>query len=670
MVPNATAMLQFWKDFGLTSFQHELDQTATDIAGRQDGSELSRKKLVEQMKIFKKSTSEDVRKAVGPLMKSFQLEIDSLTKRSNSCESEFLKVYKRLVELPDPSSCLEQAEIHQKRNQRLNDIEIENSKLRDTLAEYNKEFAEVKNQEVTIKSLREKIKGLEHDAEKQASKKIAEKEQQISKEFAAKEKVLLDNQLQAATKLSDAERKARSLEAALEASQSELFNLKVKFDEESVAKQAELDLIVSDLDRANQSAELAHKENETLRIEIESLENNQLNENKLKQSSIDASINEISQLNLEHELAAKEREVHQLVDDVQRLQASLLELRKSTAAQVSALEKEVESSQAHSAKLETLLQTRADYDDVKRELAIMKNTEFPADFNNDKPLEALLIEKNRVLQDENTTLRAAQVTLTEQCQQAREQLELAESGRDESAELVRKLEEDLMMVQAKPVVRSAADGSPNSQPISNQSHEQIANVLMDTASSAGGAGAEDSSDSMLVIVTSQRERFRLRNNELQAENYTLQQNIQQLHNELDHMRADNVKLYEKIKYLQNYTSSSSSSGGSTRVLIGEDVTAKRYSGQYEDQIDPFVTFNRKEKLRKYHNLSAPEKVTLGVSRMILASKVGRTVFFFYMLLMHFLLYVVLYKYAYVDDCKHHIADLCYKKFGAQMAPNN
>jgi len=41
-----------------------------------------------------------VRKVVAPLLKSFQAEIDSLSKRSKNAEALFLMVYKRLVELP------------------------------------------------------------------------------------------------------------------------------------------------------------------------------------------------------------------------------------------------------------------------------------------------------------------------------------------------------------------------------------------------------------------------------------------------------------------------------------------------------------------------------------------------------------------------------------------
>ncbi len=46
----------------------------------------------------------------------------------------------------DPVSLLEQALLHQQRLVSISDLNVENSKLRDTLEEYNKEFAHVKNQ--------------------------------------------------------------------------------------------------------------------------------------------------------------------------------------------------------------------------------------------------------------------------------------------------------------------------------------------------------------------------------------------------------------------------------------------------------------------------------------------------------------------------------------------
>ncbi len=57
-------------------FQTELDQVATDLAERQDNSEQSRKRLIEQNKDFKKNSSAETKKQVASLLKSFQNEVN------------------------------------------------------------------------------------------------------------------------------------------------------------------------------------------------------------------------------------------------------------------------------------------------------------------------------------------------------------------------------------------------------------------------------------------------------------------------------------------------------------------------------------------------------------------------------------------------------------------
>lgn len=49
----------------------------------------------------------------------------------------------------------------------------------------------------------------------------------------------------------------------------------------------------------------------------------------------------LTRSSLEAELAAKEREIAQLVEDVQRLQASLTKLRENSASQISQLEQQL-----------------------------------------------------------------------------------------------------------------------------------------------------------------------------------------------------------------------------------------------------------------------------------------------------------------------------------------
>ncbi len=57
----------------------------------------------------------------------------------------------------------------QQRLQQTQDHEIEVKQLRETLQEYNKEFAQVKNQEVTIQKLRDQLKNLEDEIEDRAA---------------------------------------------------------------------------------------------------------------------------------------------------------------------------------------------------------------------------------------------------------------------------------------------------------------------------------------------------------------------------------------------------------------------------------------------------------------------------------------------------------------------
>ncbi|XP_039364355.1 homeobox protein cut-like 1 isoform X20 [Mauremys reevesii] len=411
MAANVGSMFQYWKRFDLQQLQRELDATATVLANRQDESEQSRKKLIEQSREFKKNTPEDLRKQVAPLLKSFQGEIDALGKRSKEAEAAFLNVYKRLIDVPDPVPALDLGQQLQLKVQRMHDIETENQKLRETLEEYNKEFAEVKNQEVTIKALKEKIREYEQTLKNQAENIALEKEQKLQNDFAEKERKLQETQMSTASKLEEAEHKVQALQTALEKTRTELFDLKTKYDEETTAKADEIEMIMTDLERANQRAEVAQREAETLREQLSSANKSlQLATQIQKAPDVEQAIEVLTRSSLEVELAAKEREIAQLVEDVQRLQGSLTKLRENSTSQISQLEQQLTAKNRTLKQLEEKLKTQADYEEVKKELNILKSMEFaPSEGSGaqdaSKPLEVLLLEKNRSLQSENATLR-------------------------------------------------------------------------------------------------------------------------------------------------------------------------------------------------------------------------------------------------------------------------
>ncbi|KAM8768049.1 homeobox protein cut-like 1 isoform 2-T2 [Acanthopagrus schlegelii] len=416
MAANAGSMFQYWKRFDLQQLQKELDATATQLANRQDESEQTRKKLIDLSREFKKNTPEDLRKQVAPLLKSFQGEIDALSKRSKEAENAFLNVYKKIIDVPDPVPVLELAQQLQLKLQRMHDIETENTKLRETLEDYNKEFAEVKNQEVTIKALKEKIREYEQSLKNQAENLAQEKQLQLHNDYAEKERKLQESQDSMSSRLEEAEHKAQSLQTALETTQAELFDLKTKYDEESTAKADEIEMVMTDLERANQRAEAAQREAESLRERLSLSNQSQPLSSPAKADPDTEQAAEVaSHSSLEAELRAKERETAQLVEDVQRLQASLTKLRETTSSQITQLEEQLSSKTATLKELEEKLQKQADYEEVKKELSILKSMEFGTSDSvqdSSKPLEVLLLERNRSLQSESAALRIANTELS------------------------------------------------------------------------------------------------------------------------------------------------------------------------------------------------------------------------------------------------------------------
>ncbi|XP_058854279.1 protein CASP-like isoform X6 [Acipenser ruthenus] len=660
MAANAGSMFQYWKRFDLQQLQRELDTTATVLANRQDESEQSRKKLIDQSREFKKNTPEDLRKQAAPLLKSFQAEIDALSKRSKEAEAAFLNVYKRLIDVPDPVPALDLGQQLQLKVQRMHDIETENQKLRETLEEYNKEFAEVKNQEVTIKALKEKIREYEQTLKTQAETLALEKEQQLQNDYAEKERKLQEAQESLSSRLDEAEHKSHSLQSALDSTQAELFDLKSKYDEETTAKADEIEMVMTDLERANQRAEVAEREAEGLREQLTSANKSlQLATQIQKAPDVEQALEVLTRSSLEVELTAKDREIGQLVEDVQRLQASLSKLRDSSTSQISQLEQQLSTKNSTLKQLEEKLKGQGDYEEVKKELNILKSMEFvpsesSATQDASKPLEVLLLEKNRALQSESTTLRIANSELSGRY--AELQLEFTEAVRTsvEQKDLISKLEHDLSTIQAMTSLqRPDAEGA-------DVSHmERIPEPIKEATALFSGLSASPQAelpqgqmDSLLSIISSQRERLRARNQELEAESRSVQHTMQALQSELDSLRADNIKLYEKIKFLQSYPGRAGSS----------DDTVMRYSSQYEERLDPFASFSKRERQRRYLSLSPWDKATLSMGRVILSNKVARTIAFFYTILLHCLVFLVLYKTAWSESIGRDCTAFCAKKF--------
>ncbi|GCB66128.1 hypothetical protein scyTo_0014957 [Scyliorhinus torazame] len=127
-----------------------------------------------------------------------------LLEKNRSLQSENATLHITNSDISDPIPALDLGQ--QLQFLHLQDIETENQKLRDTLEECNKEFAEVTNHEVTVKALKEKIN--ENEQTKAESHALG-KEQKLRNDFTEKERTLQETRNIFGSKFAEADHKVQ-----------------------------------------------------------------------------------------------------------------------------------------------------------------------------------------------------------------------------------------------------------------------------------------------------------------------------------------------------------------------------------------------------------------------------------------------------------------------------
>ncbi len=115
-----------------------------------------------------------------------------------------------------------------------------------------------------------------------------------------------------------------------------------------------------------------------------------------------------------------------------------------------------------------------------------------------------------------------------------------------------------------------------------------------------------------------------------------------------------------------------------------DETVLRYAAAYEEHMNPFRAFNVQERQRKFAALNPADKFSLSLvsrapfspfifyfrgcapltsrvfsqGRAVLTSQYARIFLFVYTMLLHGLVFVVLYKLSHAEGCKRDMAEAC------------
>ncbi|KAJ6418469.1 hypothetical protein OIU84_001766 [Salix udensis] len=263
-------------------------------------------------------------------------------------------------------------------------------------------------------------------------------------------------------------------------------------------------------------------------------------------------------------------------------------------------------------------------------------------------MESLLLDKNRKMEHELTQLKIKISEKVTSLETAEGKIIELTAKVDEQQKLIQKLEDDILKGY------SSKDRKGNL--FDDWDHSEVGGVELYENADQKHLLDQDQS-SMLKVICNQRDRFRARLRETEEEVRQLKEKVGVLAAELEKTKADNVKLYGKIRYVQDYNLEKVVSRGSKKHAedlesgFASDVESK-YKKIYEDDINPFAAFSKKERDQRYKELGFRDRITLSSGRFLLGNKYARTFAFFYTIGLHILVFTCLYRMSALSYLSH------------------
>ncbi|XP_039033022.1 protein CASP-like isoform X2 [Hibiscus syriacus] len=639
----------FWKEFDLEKEKSVLDEQGLRIAENQENSQKNRRKLAESTRDFKKASPEEKLSLFNSLLKGYQEEVDNLTKRAKFGENAFLNIYQKLYEAPDPYPAL--ASISEQ-DLKIAELESENRKMKVELEEFRTEAMHLKNQQATLRRLEERNRQLEQQMEEKVKEIVEMKQHSLAEENQKTLEVLKDREQSLQDQLRQAKESVSNMQKLHEFAQSQLFELRAQSEEDRAAKQSEVNLLMDEVERAQTRLFSLEREKGLLRSQLQSANE----ESEHKRSDVDSSTI------LENSLSAKEKIISELNMELHNIETTLSNERVQHVNEIKKLKALLNEKEVALEELKKELQARPTekmVDDLHKKVKILQAVGYNSIEAEDweaatsgeemSKMESLLLDKNKKMEHELTQMKVKLSEKTSLLETAEGKIvELVEKV-NEQQKLIQKLEDDILKgyssKERKGTLFDDWDLSESgwNEMSENTEHKQVS--------------SDQDQSSMLKVICNQRDRFRARLRETEEEIRQLKEKIGELTTELEKTKADNVKLYGKIRYVQDYNQEKVISRGSKKYAedleggFSSDVESK-YKKIYEDDINPFVAFSKKERDQRYKELGFRDRITLSSGRFLLGNKCARTFAFFYTIGLHILVFTCLYRMSALSYLSH------------------
>jgi len=270
VVAKLEAAIAVWTRADLSAERHiALDQQGLEIADNQERSAEGRDALKEVIRQFRAVAAEERPAQIGSVIRAFQAEVDALTRRQSSAETAFLSLYRSLDDAPDPVPLLREVS-SEVRRLAAEAVEVEG--LRQQIADYDREFTSLKNQEATIRRLERQLREVDSKSETVASEALeaalAAREAAWKEQASAAAEQYREREQANAAKLLRAQDEAREAARSHQQAQEALFEMRSSFEQVQEAAGAEMEVLRVELERATATQLATEKQRAALEEQL------------------------------------------------------------------------------------------------------------------------------------------------------------------------------------------------------------------------------------------------------------------------------------------------------------------------------------------------------------------------------------------------------------------
>jgi homeobox protein cut-like len=242
------SVLEFWKEFDLESKRALLDQQCVEMRDSKSASINGSKKLNELTKSFRNKSKEEQLNGLTDVLKTYQEEIDQLSRRSKFSESAFSGLYKMLSEAPDPAITIELL-IKSVGASSSHHFEVE--RLRNELVQYEEEFQQLKNQDITIRRLEDQLAEFKDQIEDKVAEEVDRRVLEVEHHAESRIRENRDAHNTAEKRLAAALESMKQAQSSTERAQNHLFDVSTQAENRISGLLAENSILAEGSERAN-----------------------------------------------------------------------------------------------------------------------------------------------------------------------------------------------------------------------------------------------------------------------------------------------------------------------------------------------------------------------------------------------------------------------------------